>query len=233
MSKLQYILTLMFSLCIHGSIIAIAILLPNNTTEIQELVYRVSLAEFAIPSPVAVAKAQPMLDAQKTTPIAEPPKQKPTPKVEPRKIEPKMISAKKRTNVTKKVVAVKTQATPVQPISAQPLQAAVATPVSNNYGGLRAYKEDVVDQRPSISRSVAPKYPTRARRMNMQGQVIVRVIVDTSGSARQCTVHSSNPKDIFDEAALKAARKTRFIPGKVNGNKVNTVVLIPYKFTLR
>ena len=48
-------------------------------------------------------------------------------------------------------------------------------------GGLSAYAEDAVDQRPSVSRRAIPEYPDRARRMNMQGQVVVQLVVDVSG----------------------------------------------------
>ena len=63
--------------------------------------------------------------------------------------------------------------------------------------------------------------------------VVVRLVVDTSGSPQNCAIHSSSPEGVFDDAALRAARKTRFLPGKVNGQPVNTLVMIPYQFTLR
>lgn len=98
---------------------------------------------------------------------------------------------------------------------------------------MSAYAEDAVDQRPSISRRVMPEYPDRARRMNMQGQVVVQLVVDVSGNPQQCAIYSSDPAGVFDDAALAAARRTRFLPGKVHGQPVNTIVLIPYQFTLR
>ena len=100
-------------------------------------------------------------------------------------------------------------------------------------GGLAAYDVDAVDQRPSIARRVLPEYPSKARRMNVQGRVDVRLVVDESGTPRECAVHRADPTGSFEDAALEAARKTRFIPGKVKGRAVNTVVLVPFVFALR
>ncbi len=108
-----------------------------------------------------------------------------------------------------------------------------AGPVARSVGGLQAYDVDVVDQRPAFARRVMPEYPANARRKNLQGKVVVRVVVDMEGKPRQCSVQYSEPQGVFDKAALAAARKTRFIPGKILGKTVNTLILIPYQFALR
>jgi protein TonB len=46
-------------------------------------------------------------------------------------------------------------------------------------------------------------------------------------------VHEANPPGYFEDAALDAARRTHFIPGKLRGQAVNTVVLLPFTFALR
>ena len=81
-------------------------------------------------------------------------------------------------------------------------------------GGLSAYAEDAVDQRPTISRRAMPEYPSGARRRNIQGMVVVRLVVDTSGSPQNCAIHSSSPEGVFDDAALRAAQKNAFPSGK-------------------
>lgn len=95
-----------------------------------------------------------------------------------------------------------------------------------------AYKMEQVDERPSIARRAAPEYPKRAKRMSIQGRVGVQVVVDTSGKPKNCTVVFAEPQGYFEEAALKAAQRMRFIPGKVKGKAVNTLVLIPFQFKL-
>ncbi|MDR3176816.1 MAG: TonB family protein [Desulfovibrio sp.] len=100
-------------------------------------------------------------------------------------------------------------------------------------GGLAAYDADAVDRRPVVSRRVLPEYPEKARRQGVRGRVEVRLIVDASGNPRDCTVHRAEPAGYFEEAALEAARRTRFIPGEIKGRAVNTVVLIPFVFAIR
>ena len=96
-----------------------------------------------------------------------------------------------------------------------------------------AYEADAVDELPSISRRALPEYPSRAKRMNVQGQVEVRLMVDQAGEPKECQIVSADPEGYFEAAALDAARRTRFMPGKVKGRPVNTVVHIPFVFALR
>lgn len=106
-------------------------------------------------------------------------------------------------------------------------------PPSQYIGGFAAYDADAVDRRPVVSRRVLPVYPERARRQQVRGRVEVRLIVDASGNPRDCAIHRAEPAGYFEEAALEAARKTRFIPGEIRGRAVNTVVLIPFVFSIR
>jgi protein TonB len=108
-----------------------------------------------------------------------------------------------------------------------------SSPHPRQFGELSAYEQDHVDQRPSISRRVTPEYPAKAKRMNIEGSVIVELVVDAAGLPKECSIRSAEPLGYFEEAALNAARKMRFIPGKFNGNPVNTVVLLPFAFQLR
>ncbi len=100
-------------------------------------------------------------------------------------------------------------------------------------GGLLAYDANAVDVAPIVSRRVTPEYPPRARRLRIEGQAVVRLIVDAAGLPQDCRIESADPTGYFEEAALDAARKTRFFPGQVDGRAVNTVVLVPFVFTLR
>jgi protein TonB len=99
-------------------------------------------------------------------------------------------------------------------------------------GGFAAYNADAVDQAPAIARKILPDYPVKARRLDLQGRVIVRLVVDTAGNPQVCAIQEATPPGYFDDAALDAARRTRFIPGKRQGRAVNTVVLLPFTFSL-
>lgn len=231
------------SVLLHAVVAGLVLVFSSGAGR-DEQVYRVTLAEFSIPSASASAPSSSPPRPETSTP--EPPKpEPPTPEPAAQKLpEPKTkkISAKKTTRKPEP----KREDQPVAPPA--PARTASAGPGERNapsgetsgppgpflnIGGLAAYGVDAVDQRPSIAKRAVPDYPPRARRMNVQGQVLVRLVVDASGKPRECAIHEAEPAGYFEEAALAAARKTRFIPGKVRGQPVNTVVLFPFVFRLR
>ena len=218
-------MTLFFSLSMHflllGGFVFIAREAPNNA----ERVYRVALAEFA---PVPALTPPP--PAAVEPPAPPPPPEPKKPEAQPQKLEApkpdvKKISPKK----SDKPVSKEQAATPPPP----PPPSAPAGPQPRTVGGLSAYESDTLDQRPSITRRVEPEYPTKARRMNVQGSVKVRLVVDSSGLPHNCEVISATPDGYFEEAALNAARNMRFAPGKLKGQPVNTLVVLPFAFKLR
>ena len=238
MRPLYRFAAIFFSFGLHGAIVMSGFLLAGADALPEEKVYRVSLAEFASAEPAAAPLAAPAEEpAAPPEPVVQPePEPEPVPVLVPPKptSRPKPQPEKPRPRPVEKPQ----QPTPA-PANTNPQQATASQGTGTGgrapyqIGGMSAYSEDAVDQRPSISRRVTPEYPNNAKRRNIQGEVVVRLVVDTSGMPQQCAIHSSNPEGVFDSAALTAARKTRFIPGKVKGQSVNTVVLIPYRFALR
>jgi protein TonB len=69
--------------------------------------------------------------------------------------------------------------------------------------------------------------------MRIEGAAVVELVVDTDGLPRACVIRSAQPPGYFEEAALYAAQRMRFMPGKLNGRPVNTLVLLPFAFRLR
>jgi protein TonB len=72
-----------------------------------------------------------------------------------------------------------------------------------------------------------------ARQMAVEGAVVVELVVDAAGLPKACVIHSAGPSGYFEKAALSAAWKTRFIPGKIRGVPVNTLVRLPFVFRMR
>lgn len=253
MSLLLRAATFAFSLILHGFIVTAGFLFANAEGLPEEKIYRVSLAEFtsaqAAITPgqedtVAPASAEPRPETpiEPVEPEVIPPPPKPDPVVTPKPtpVRPVPQPQKRRVQTPPQSTKNRTDQTAVpkpQPVAPshppEGTDGGTARGGPRTIGGLNAYAEDAVDHRPSISRRVMPEYPARARRMNVQGQVVVRLVVDVSGNPQQCVIQSSDPAGVFDKAALSAARETRFLPGKLNGQPVNTIVLIPYEFTLR
>ena len=85
---------------------------------------------------------------------------------------------------------------------------------------------------PSYARFLPPDYPPRARRQNIEGSVLLRVLVNKEGHAAEVqVVESSHPE--FTRAAQKSARRSRYVPMKYLGQPVEAWVLIPFHFKLR
>jgi len=88
-----------------------------------------------------------------------------------------------------------------------------------------------LDEPPQPLVQVQPEYPEEARTAGLEGRVIVVAVVDENGDVIQASIHSStNP--IFNEAALEAAKKMKFKPGRLKDIPVKVKVLIPFVFKL-
>ena len=67
-------------------------------------------------------------------------------------------------------------------------------------------------------------YPYRARLKSITGQTEVRLEVDTEGSVADMEILTSEPPQVFDEAARRVCRTLRFEPARRNGRKVSSTV---------
>ncbi|MCD4813896.1 energy transducer TonB [bacterium] len=89
-----------------------------------------------------------------------------------------------------------------------------------------------VDESPEPIRKIKPLYPAQARLKKINGCVMVSIIVTTDGSVEAVKVTSAEPAGVFEASAIKAVSKWRFTPGKRNGKKVRTRVLVPIDFEI-
>jgi|GEM_PF-417920 len=76
------------------------------------------------------------------------------------------------------------------------------------------------------------EYPDIARRANIQGKVLVRVLVGKNGIPIKCSVQSSD-SDLLDPAATKAIMKSVFTPALQNSQPVTCWVSIPVIFIMK
>ena len=65
------------------------------------------------------------------------------------------------------------------------------------------------------------------------GGGVLELGVGMGGRAREWRWQLAEPASWCEQAALSAAEKMRFMPGKLKGKAVNTVVLVPFQFSLR
>lgn len=87
-----------------------------------------------------------------------------------------------------------------------------------------------VEEKPSILENAVPQYPEAARRSGIEGTVFVAVVVNREGKVISAEV-LKGPTELH-EAALEAARATKFKPARQNDRPVSCKVVLPFRFVL-
>ncbi len=73
-----------------------------------------------------------------------------------------------------------------------------------------------------------PAYPPLARKLGLEGRVVLRVRVITEGTPEQVTVAQTSGVSLLDDAALQAVRGWTFQPLP----RSDTVIDVPIRFRL-
>ena len=81
----------------------------------------------------------------------------------------------------------------------------------------------------AIVKDAAPKYPRNAMHNKTEGYVVVEYDVDSVGRAENVRVVDSYPEDVFDAAATKAVKRSRY---DVQGSDAADGVQRRYDFKL-
>lgn len=92
-----------------------------------------------------------------------------------------------------------------------------------------------VEQEPSFDLSELQRnviYPEAARRANIQGQVVVRVYIDTNGKPKKWKIEASDSQMLKD-AAVNAVLKTTYSPAYTDKKPVGCWISIPITFQLK
>jgi protein TonB len=80
--------------------------------------------------------------------------------------------------------------------------------------------------------NIRPSYPESSRRKGEQGSVLIETVVGSDGVAVDPRVVRSSGFSALDEAAVRAVRKARFEPARVQGRCVPSTVRLPVRFLL-
>jgi protein TonB len=86
---------------------------------------------------------------------------------------------------------------------------------------------------PRGDRCRPPEYPVAARRLGLQGRVVLRVHVGVDGAALSVEVEESSGHAVLDEAAVAAVRGWTFEPAREGECPVESFVSVPIRFRLR
>jgi TonB family protein len=90
-----------------------------------------------------------------------------------------------------------------------------------------------LDQAPALVKSVPPSYPPMARKQRLEATVIISALISENGDVLEARVLRGDPRGIgFDEAALAAAKASKFSPPMKDGKRVRTWLAYPYRFQL-
>ncbi len=103
---------------------------------------------------------------------------------------------------------------------------------TTGYGRGLGFLESEVDQPPVLIAGIKPLYPYRARRLGIEGIVVVKLLVDEKGKVKDVKILRSEPKGVFENAVIRAAKLWRFMPAKENGRNVPCWVIKPIRFRL-
>ncbi len=87
-------------------------------------------------------------------------------------------------------------------------------------------------RRPELLMLVPPVYPKNAEKKGIEGTVGLRVLVTKRGTVDKVEIETSSGNLQMDEAAVKAARKTRFRPAVKDGQRVAMWINYPIQFAL-
>ncbi len=78
------------------------------------------------------------------------------------------------------------------------------------------------------------KYPRRAKRMRIQGEAVLRILINRSGETQQVTLEQRTGNRLLDKAALNMAQRANpFPPMPDNDPRQELEFMVPVAFLLR
>nr|WP_228556572.1 TonB family protein [Myxococcus sp. CA005] len=87
---------------------------------------------------------------------------------------------------------------------------------------------------PTVLKQVRPDYPRLAKQRNIQGVVVVRVIVGTDGRVEQEHTQVMRSVPALDAAAIAAVNQWHFTPALGRSGRLARVMIdIPVNFSLK
>lgn len=92
---------------------------------------------------------------------------------------------------------------------------------------------DEVDISPMARQRDLPRYTRRARRLQQEGVVELRIHIDSSGVVTDVGLVSEIPNSDLNEAAMEVARGWTFSPARKNGQRVAVWKDVAFEFTVR
>jgi protein TonB len=86
-----------------------------------------------------------------------------------------------------------------------------------------------VEKEPQIVKLEKPQFPSFVWKTGMEGQVIVRVLIDTDGKPLDTQILKST-SSVFEDGVIEAVMKSTFSPAQMGQGPVTAWLTIPFKF---
>ncbi|MCF6217680.1 MAG: energy transducer TonB [Gammaproteobacteria bacterium] len=215
----QMSIALLVTLALHAGVAAWLVLpAPLLVEKPPEKMLRVSL--------LAIAAEQTRVTAAAPTPKTEPtvqPKPEPEPEPEPiiQKPEPVIKPTPLPVENIPEVVAhpVIEQNAPRQDVAPAPLSAVASAQYEQQLGAWLEQQK---------------KYPRQAKRMRIEGEVWLRILIDRNGQTKSVTLEQRSGNRLLDKAALKMAERANpFPPIPENDPRQKVEFIVPVLFALQ
>ncbi|MBI4650297.1 energy transducer TonB [Candidatus Desantisbacteria bacterium] len=98
--------------------------------------------------------------------------------------------------------------------------------------GTGIYEASKLDNIPEIKEYVEPLYPELARRMGIEGKVLLKLLINHEGKVKKIEPIGNLSKVGFEEQASIAVKKWKFSTPTINGNPVSIWFVLPLAFSL-
>ena len=123
-------------------------------------------------------------------------------------------------------------ATAPSPTVGGPVDAGVAMAIGGSSAPTASNRVELPSSQADYLNNAKPPYPPLSRRLGEQGQVLVRVLIGADGVAQKAEVKQSSGFERLDQAALSAAMRWRYLPGRRGGVPEAMWFTVPISFAL-
>lgn len=95
------------------------------------------------------------------------------------------------------------------------------------------YEAGELDQPPRPLVKMPPVYPYKAKRLEIEGFVKIKFLVDEEGTVSRVSILDASPKGVFEESVLQTLPSWKFSPGRILGESVSSWVVTTIRFELK
>ena len=110
----------------------------------------------------------------------------------------------------------------------------VASPAGSDGGAEIPFAAGVYKPAMALPGSPPPRYPDILRRARVRGDVVVQVVIDTTGRADMTTLRVlSSDHPLLTDAVMTALPRARFLPAEAGGRKVRMWAVQSFVFEVK